>query len=140
MKNTVRSVALLSAIGLSSCVIYLDDPPEVIFEGKAVMKSSGQPVGGATIWVHSERPMFSLLPVDTFGIVGSADTGTDGRFSVSAKVNWPVTVVAQNTQSIGSVVLKTADAKRGDLLIPLGPLRPIPKNRQAQQAVDGNLP
>lgn len=138
MKIAGSIVALLSAFGLSSCVIYLDDPPEVTFDGSAVRRTSGKAVGGATVWVHSKRPIFSLLPVDTFGIVGSTETDFDGRFSVSAKVNWPATVLIQDDSSIGAVILKTSEMKRSDLVVPLIQKRPFTQNLQAQQGADGN--
>lgn len=129
MKNMYGAAfALISIFGLNSCVVYLDDPVSVTFEGKAISGTGGRPAEKATVWIHSERPMFSLLPVDTFGIVGSTQTDSDGRFSVSAKVNWPATILIQDDHSIGSVILKTSDMKRSDLEVPLSLKRSFIKN------------
>ena len=129
MKTATFSLALLSTFGLSSCVTYLDDPPVFTFNGTALKESTGKPVAGATVWVHSERRIFSLLPVDTFGIVGSSETDSGGRFSVTAKVNWPVTILVQNDESIGSVTLRTVEKNRESLTISLSPKPPIPGSR-----------
>jgi hypothetical protein len=128
----VTAIAIIGTFGLNGCVIYLDDPAKVTFAGQAISGTNGKPVDQATVWVHSKRPVFSLLPVDTFGIVGATETDSDGRFAVSAKVNWPATLLIQDDHSIGSVFLNTSEAQRNGLVIRLNQKRTLRQDQKAQ--------
>jgi hypothetical protein len=96
MKLVITGV--LAILGLSGCVIYLDNPPLREISGRVIRADTGAPVSKASIWFLSGRKPFSLLPVDAFGIDASATTNSDGVFSISAKLNDQVQVVIQNEE------------------------------------------
>jgi len=95
-KFSTIGLLVLCMFALSGCVIYLDRPPVRTISGQVVRADTGQPVPKATIFFHSGRKPFSLLPVDTFGIDASAFTDQHGRFTVTARLKDKVNVTVQN--------------------------------------------
>ena len=70
---------------LPGCVIYLDHPPKRTISGQVVRADTGEPVTNASLAFLSGRKLFSLLPVDTFGIDAMAH---NLRWIDSAKKEW----------------------------------------------------
>jgi len=87
-------------LGLSGCVIYLDNPPLRSISGRVFRADTGAPISGAWVTFYSGRKPFSLLPVDTFGIDASTSTDADGGFAVSAKLNEKVEAIVQNDEFV----------------------------------------
>jgi hypothetical protein len=80
-------VGALAIVSLPGCVIHLDNPPLREISGRVKRADTGALIAKASVWLLSGRKPFSLLPVDTFGVDAAATTDSEGRFSVSAKLN-----------------------------------------------------
>jgi hypothetical protein len=93
MKPFLRMLGAVGAVGLSGCVVHLDNPPERKISGRVIAAETGAPVARADIWFQSGRKVFSLLPVDTFGIDAQTKTDEAGQFSVTARLNDKVSIL-----------------------------------------------
>jgi len=67
-RSMKRLLLFALLLGLSGCVIYLDNPPLRSISGRVFRADTGAPISGAGVTFYSGRKPFSLLPVDTFGI------------------------------------------------------------------------
>ena len=81
---------------LPGCVIYLDHPPKRTISGQVVRADTGEPLTNASVAFMSGRKLFSLLPVDTFGIDAMARTDGTGHFDKTARLNDKVRLWIQN--------------------------------------------
>jgi len=91
-KFSITGLLIALIFGASSC-FYLDHPPVRMIAGQVVRKDTDQPVRNAYIYFRSGRRLFSLFPVDTFGIDAGTITDQTGRFSISARLNDKVEVL-----------------------------------------------
>lgn len=98
MKKLTLFSAVLAALTLSGCLIYLDNPPVRHISGQVIREDTGAPIANVSVSFHSGRKPFSLLPVDTFGSDAAAHTDKDGRFIISAKLKDSVEVHIQNDE------------------------------------------
>src|SRR2546428_8551653 len=94
--NAPRLLMLAAALTVLPGCVYLDHPPKRTISGQVVFADTGEPLTNASVAFMSGRKLFSLLPVDTFGIDAMARTDGTGHFDKTARLNDKVRLWIQN--------------------------------------------
>ena len=110
---------LFCLVFLSSCA-YLDNPPYANFSGKVIDSQTRNPVEKANVSIFTNRTFFSLVPVDGHNVAGTI-TNTNGKFSLSAKTNFPTTMIIHKDGLINVTKLEESLDPNKNLIFELRP-------------------
>lgn len=117
MNSCIAAALLTVLVTTGGCVIYLDHPPKRTITGRVVRADTGEPLTNASVGLLSGRKVFSLLPVDTFGIDAHGSTDSYGLFFVTARLTDNVRAFVQNRVFAQSFTLPPFSSNRIDNLI-----------------------
>jgi hypothetical protein len=86
-----RLLPLALLLGVTSCVMYLDNPARCVLRGR-VTRANGQPVTNATVRVTAHRRHMTLFSEAPANVAGVATTDSNGCFVVNGKINFPASI------------------------------------------------